>query len=163
HESVFESGWVKLEDKWQNSELAESWVQLRQLRTEVNKVLEQARTEKAIGSSLEAKVLLYVADTNLRQRLQFLNPNTDAQPSTHSNGVDELRYLFITSGVELLDTPATLTELKYNFQSEALGIGVAKADGKKCDRCWNYSIHVGASPAHPLLCERCIPALAGEF
>jgi isoleucyl-tRNA synthetase len=163
HESVFESGWVKLEDKWQNSELAESWVQLRQLRTEVNKVLEQARTEKAIGSSLEAKVLLYVADANLRQRLQFLNPSTDAQPSTHSNGVDELRYLFITSGVELLDTPATLTELKYNFQSEALGIGVAKADGKKCDRCWNYSIHVGASQAHPLLCERCIPALAGEF
>nr|WP_317110292.1 isoleucine--tRNA ligase [Chroococcidiopsis sp. SAG 2025] len=163
HESVFESGWVKLEDKWDNPQLAESWVQLRQLRTEVNKVLEQARTEKAIGSSLEAKVLLYVADANLRQRLQFLNPSTDAQPSTHSNGVDELRYLFITSGVELIDTPATLTELKYNFQSDALGIGVAKADGKKCDRCWNYSVHVGESTEHPLLCERCIPALAGEF
>jgi isoleucyl-tRNA synthetase len=34
---------------------------------------------------------------------------------------------------------------------------------QKCDRCWNYSPHVGESAEHPLLCERCIPALAGEF
>ncbi|EKF02266.1 hypothetical protein IQ278_20015 [Tolypothrix sp. LEGE 11397] len=31
------------------------------------------------------------------------------------------------------------------------------------DRCWNYSIHVGESTAHPLLCERCVSALAGTF
>ncbi|MBD2000918.1 isoleucine--tRNA ligase [Leptolyngbya sp. FACHB-541] len=159
HESVFESGWVKLEDEWKNPELAASWQQLRRIRFEVNKVLEQARAEKAIGSSLEAKVLLYVPDLELRQKLQSMNP-TD---SLSSNGVDELRYLFLTSQVELLHSPAALADLKYQSQSDALGVGVADADGQKCDRCWNYSIHVGEFKEHPLLCERCIPALAGKF
>jgi isoleucyl-tRNA synthetase len=157
YKSVFESGWVKLEEKWQKPEMTASWQQLRQIRTEVNKVLEQARAEKIIGSSLEAKVLLYVPDPELRQMLQAFNP----QSST--NSVDELRYLFITSQVELLDSSKALAGLKYSFQSDALSIGVVKADGEKCDRCWNYSVHVGESHEHPLLCERCIPALAGQF
>ncbi len=157
YKSVFESGWVKLESKWHNPELTASWQQLRQIRTEVNKVLEQARAEKMIGSSLEAKVLLYVSDPELRPLLQSLNPSTQ-NPTT--NGVDELRYLFIASQVELLESPEALKGVKYSFQSDALGIGVVPADGKKCDRCWNYSVHVGESIEHPLLCERCIPAIA---
>jgi len=79
------------------------------------------------------------------------------------NNVDELRYLFLTSQVELLDSAAPLADVKYKSQSEALGVGVIDAEGVKCDRCWNYSIHVGESAAHPLLCERCVPALEGEF
>jgi len=169
YNSVFESGWVKLEEKWQNPKLAQSWQHLRQIRTEVNKVLEKARAEKMIGSSLEAKVLLYVPDADLRQHLQALNLSTNNSrpsplaPRPSTNRVDELRYLFITSQVELLDSPEALEGLKYSFQSDALGIGVVKADGEKCDRCWNYSIRVGESAEHPLLCERCIPALAGQF
>lgn len=160
YKSVFESGWVKLESQWRNPELAKSWQQLRQIRTEVNKVLEQARAEKMIGSSLEAKVLLYVPDPELRAVLQARNPSTQ-NPTT--KGVDELRYLFITSQVELLDSAKGLEGLKYSFQSDTLGIGVVTADGQKCDRCWNYSVHVGDSVEHPLLCERCIPALVGLF
>jgi isoleucyl-tRNA synthetase len=158
YKSVFESGWVKLEEKWHNPELAASWLQLRQIRTEVNKVLEQARAEKMIGSSLEAKVLLYVSEPQVSQLLQTLNPSAQ-QPKT--NGVDELRYLFLASEVELLDSSKALAGLKHSFQSDALGIGIVAADGQKCDRCWNYSVHVGESKEHPLLCERCIPALAG--
>ena len=159
YQSVFESGWVKLDDGWKNPELAAAWENLRDIRTEVNKVLEQARNDKAIGSSLEAKVLLYIADPELRQHLVGLNP----ADTLSSNGVDELRYLFLTSQVELLDTPAGLAELKYHSQTDSLGVGVVDADGQKCDRCWNYSIHVGESAEHPLLCERCIPALDGAF
>jgi len=159
YQSVFESGWVKLDDAWKDPQLSKSWETLRDIRTEVNKVLEQGRNDKAIGSSLEAKVLLYVADADLRQRLAALNP-ADA---LSSNGVDELRYLFLTSQVELLDTPAALADLKYSTQTDSLGIGVVDADGQKCDRCWNYSTHVGTSADHPLLCERCIPALEGTF
>jgi isoleucyl-tRNA synthetase len=125
----------------------------------VNRVLEQARAEKAIGSSLEAKVLLYVPDAQLRQVLQDLNPAA----SLKGNRVDELRYLFLTSQVELLDTAEMLQGLKYSLQSEAVSVGVADAEGEKCDRCWNYSIHVGESKKHPLLCERCVPALEGKF
>jgi isoleucyl-tRNA synthetase len=157
--SVFESGWVKVEENWQNPELAQLWETLRHIRQEANKVLEQARAEKAIGSSLEAKILLYIPDAKLRQQLQALNP----PDSLSGNGVDELRYLFLTSQVELLDSPAGLSDLKYSSQSDTLGIGVIDAEGTKCDRCWNYSTHVGTSTEHPLLCDRCIPALAGEF
>ena len=88
-----------------------------------------------------------------------MNPAT----SLKGNGVDELRYLFIVSQVELLDSPTALEGLQYSSQSDALGIGVVKADGEKCDRCWNYSTHVGESEAHALLCERCEPALEGQF
>ncbi len=154
YKSVFESGWVQLDEQWYNPELAELWQQLRQVRTEVNKVLEEARVGKMIGSSLEAKVLLYLADEKLRASVKSLNPN---------NGVDELRYLFITSQVDLLESPEALQGLQYSLQSDTWGIGVVNAQGQKCDRCWNYSIHVGESVEHPLICERCIAALAGEF
>ncbi|MBN8565032.1 MAG: isoleucine--tRNA ligase [Leptolyngbya sp. UWPOB_LEPTO1] len=159
HKSVFAAGWVKLEDQWRNPELAKQWEQLRELRAEANKVLEQARADKAIGSSLEAKLLLFVADSELRAKLQALNPAS----SLSGNCVDELRYLFITSQVELLESSDRLTGSKYCSQTDTLGIGVIDAEGEKCDRCWNYSTHVGESKEHPLLCERCVPAIEGHF
>jgi isoleucyl-tRNA synthetase len=159
YKSVFQSGWVQLEDSWKQLQLAKKWQKLRQIRTAVNKVLEQARVEKTIGSSLEAKVLLYVADGELRQQLPALNP----VEGWSSNGVDELRYLFLTSQVELVDNPDSLQELQYSDRGDDVSVGMVKAEGEKCDRCWNYSVRVGESKEHPLLCERCIPALSGEF
>jgi isoleucyl-tRNA synthetase len=161
YSSVFESGWVKLEDNWKQPELAKFWQKLREIRAEVNQVMEKARKEKMIGSSLEAKVLLYVSDDNFRKQLEQINPST-AELKQH-NGVDQLRYLFICSQVELLETPNKLKGLEYSDESEDLGIGVVKADGEKCDRCWNYSVHVGESTEDPTICERCVAALAGEF
>ncbi|MBE9250903.1 isoleucine--tRNA ligase [Dolichospermum sp. LEGE 00240] len=165
YKSVFQAGWVQVDDKWENAELAEFWKTLRRIRGDVNKVLEQARTEKLIGSSLEAIALIYLSDEKLSTAIEPLNVS--------GNGIDELRYLFLTSSVQLLDTPDALKGLKtLRVQGEDnWDIGVVNAadyehDGKsyhKCDRCWNYSPHVGESAEHPLLCERCIPALAGEF
>jgi isoleucyl-tRNA synthetase len=159
HKSVFEAGWVKLDEQWRNPELAKRWETLRSIRAEVNRVLEQARADKAIGSSLEAKLLLFVADPQLRSTLQALNPSD----SFSGDRVDQLRYLFITSQVELLDSIAPLADAKYKAQTETVGIGVIDAEGKKCDRCWNYSTYVGQSNAHPLLCERCVDAIEGQF
>ncbi|MBD2427505.1 isoleucine--tRNA ligase [Phormidium sp. FACHB-1136] len=161
HKSVFQSGWVKLDPQWSQPELVERWSQLRTIRQEVNKVLEQARTAKDIGSSLEAKVLLYVADEDLRKALIGLNPS-DAV-AAGNNHVDELRYLFLVSQVEVLDSAEKLAGLKYCTESDALGIGVVDADGQKCDRCWNYSTHVGEAAEDPTICDRCVEALAGTF
>ncbi|MEG5058284.1 isoleucine--tRNA ligase [Microcoleus sp. A2-C5] len=403
YKSVFEAGWVQLDAKWHNPELATRWQYLRQVRGEVNKVLEQARTEKAIGSSLEAKVLLYVPDVAKRSQLQALNPSSEglmdyvrsqnsaiqlaaeekakavqdqqeeqaasvakvltvktidavetvekgdrsselveytavAEPSAAewqqlldesaqfltdlpeymgnffteyqkaivtlgllgsvlltgritmavldtinqvpmlgelfevigflftlwfvfrnllfaenrqeiaaqvellrldvagndaaivfpekqpivmevpekvlvelqpiaqmatataemaivkapeipkatlsaidkqseilanitlipdsakaSNAVDELRYLFITSEVELVESNVVIEGLPYSYESPELAIGVVKVGGHKCDRCWNYSTHVGESIEHPLICERCVSAVDGKF
>ena len=62
-----------------------------QLRTEVNKVLEVARSGKLIGSSLEAKVYLHTSDDTLAARLtEACKSETDA---------DTLPRIFITSQV----------------------------------------------------------------
>ncbi|MEH1855935.1 MAG: isoleucine--tRNA ligase [Nostoc sp.] len=156
YKSVFEAGWVQVEEKWRNPELAEFWQALRQLRTDVNKVLEQARIEKLIGSSLEAKALIHIPHKQLGDAIKAFNP-------VKGNGIDELRYLLLTSQVELLDSAQGLQGLEYTAQTEDWTIAVVKADGQKCDRCWNYSTHVGESAEHPLICERCVAALAGEF
>ncbi len=158
HQSVFQSGWLTIDDSWKKPELAESWQVLRDLRDEVNKVLEQARKDKAIGSSLEARVLLHVADEALKQRLAGMNPESLA-----GDGVDELRYLFLVSGVELVDSVEPIAALEYKAELEGFAIGVADAEGKKCDRCWNYSTKVGESAEDPTVCERCVEALAGNF
>ncbi|WP_442786340.1 isoleucine--tRNA ligase [Leptothoe sp. PORK10 BA2] len=161
HKSVFGAGWLKVDAAWAQPGLAKTWDQLRELRNEVNKVLEQARSAKDIGSSLEAKVLIYVADAQLRSQLEAMNPG-DAIAMT-SNHVDEVRYLLLVSQVEILASADGLKDIKYRSESDAFGIGIVDADGKKCDRCWNYSTHVGESAEHETICERCVEALDGKF
>jgi isoleucyl-tRNA synthetase len=359
--SVFESGWVKLDPQWLQPDIAVIWDKIRDLRTDVNKVMEQARTDKAIGSSLEAKVLLQVVDPILRDKLggmleptpspseerlapvgfpdhgsgsfrsgsptmekrqdsktrqgnkrgvivvnhgtsrtptidklvqaspipvvqevlqsggnvitgsiataieayrkgwrlignilliltgafglyiaigligivnrvpfveTFLQavgmvmsgifvvrnlltteqrqqtieraiaykehiigaqyhpvrtvsqedptgelvatpavhvPAKTSPPQRQSNGIDELRYLFLASQVELIDDASQLQGLQHQTTVEGGKIGVTTADGTKCDRCWNYSPTVGKNSEHPVICDRCVDALIGEF
>ena len=40
-----------------------------------------------------------------------------------------------------------------------MSVNVVKADGEKCERCWNYRAAVGNVPGHPTLCDRCIEAV----
>ncbi|MEY4517855.1 MAG: hypothetical protein RLZZ499_454, partial [Cyanobacteriota bacterium] len=132
------------------------WNVIRDLRDEVNKVMEQARTAKAIGSSLDAKVLLSVADPNLKNQLAAYN----SSDTLSEKNIDELRYFFLASQVELVDSVA---EAEYKSESDLATIAVVKADGKKCDRCWNYSLSVGSLKDDPTICDRCNAALKGEF
>lgn len=157
--SVFESGWLSIDPAWNNRELADKWAKFRQLRTEVNKVMETARNDKAIGASLEAKVLLYVPDESLQQELELFN-NCD---SLTGNKVDELRYLFLSSQVELVSDISAIQTAEYKGESDFVSVGIVKADGEKCDRCWNYSTQVGKFADDPTICERCNAALKGEF
>lgn len=62
-----------------------------QLRTEVNRTLEAARTGKLIGSSLEAKVYLHAFDESLAVRLNDMCET--------KNDADTLHRIFITSQV----------------------------------------------------------------
>ena len=81
-----------------------------QLRTEVNRVLEVARTEKLIGSSLEAKVFLHTSDASLASRL--------SEMSAANHEADTLHRIFITSQVRyssLFTRRLSLYEL-LNFQ-----------------------------------------------
>jgi isoleucyl-tRNA synthetase len=158
YKSVFEAGWVETQAEWKNSELAASWAKLQDIRAEVNGVMEKARNEKAIGSSLDAKVLLYVPDSNLKKQLESLNL-TD---NLNGNGVDELRYFFLASQVELVDSLDAVRKADYKSELDWLAVGIANADGEKCERCWNYSTRVGEFSSNPTICERCHAALADQ-
>jgi len=117
------------------ADAAKNWERLLAVRNEVLKALEQARSAKAIGGSLEAKVLLR-ADASLAG---LLKDYTSWLPA-----------LFIVSqaGVE-----------PDGQQAASLRVEIERAEGAKCERCWNYSVHVGENAAHPTVCERCTAAL----
>ena len=66
---------------------------------------------------------------------------------------DQLRYLFIVSDVVLEKLPTSNGD-------KGLVVTVDKAPGEKCERCWNYSTHVGEDKAYPTVCERCSAVLA---
>jgi isoleucyl-tRNA synthetase len=110
---------------------------LMAVRGEVTKALEVARKEKLIGSGLEAVVSVQ-APENLYRLLDRYR--------------DDLRFLWIVSGVEVKNT------LEGNGNTP-LRVEVSKAPGKKCERCWNYSLEVGKNLRYPALCERCVAAL----
>jgi len=55
------------------------------------------------------------------------------------------------------ETPGPVSETAPRGE---LIVTVDKADGKKCERCWNYSTHVGENARYPTVCERCSDALA---
>ena len=120
-----------LEDKGKEG----GWTVLLRVRDEVLKALETERANKVIGGGLEAQVKLTASD------LEYFVLQRHAE---------DLRYLFIVSAVTL--------EKSAN-DSGPVGIQVSKADGKKCDRCWNYSTHVGEDEKHPTVCERCSAVL----
>src|SRR4029077_11399249 len=112
------------------------------VRAEVLKALEAARNEKKINAGLEAKVVLN-AELELKAKLKQYLPI--------------LPGLFIVSQVDFLTAGAG------DFKSElipGMEVTVQKADGKKCERCWNYSTHVGENPRYPTVCERCTDSLA---
>jgi isoleucyl-tRNA synthetase len=159
YKSVFAAGWMQLNEQWHRPDLVEKWQTLRQIRDEVNKVMEKARNEKAIGASLEAKVLLFVPDAKWRDELVAMNPS-DAQTG---NQVDALRYLFLASQVELVTAESVIATAGYQGDADLVKVGIVKAEGEKCERCWNYSETVGQSSDDPTICDRCIGALAGEF
>ncbi|QCS50290.1 isoleucine--tRNA ligase [Picosynechococcus sp. PCC 11901] len=163
HQSVFNAGWYQLDLQWAADEtLFQRWEELRKIRNGVNLVLEKARTEKLIGASLEAKILMRDVDGALTDWLAALNP---ADSLSESPRVDELRYLLLVSQVEFVT--AALDDQQYQDTLELaagkLQIAVVKADGHKCDRCWNYSTQVGTFTDDPTICERCNEALVGNF
>ncbi|KAJ3699150.1 hypothetical protein LUZ61_002855 [Rhynchospora tenuis] len=165
---VFELKWPRLNGRWLNmsADDVDFLGTILQLRSEVNKVLENARAGKLIGSSLDAKVFLYATNSSTLAKLEKM--------CMASNDADALHRIFITSQVVIINSP-THEEAAYSGSysdpsSGEIWIGVARADGLKCERCWNFSTQVGSFVEHPTLCARCysvidvqqpLPAAAG--
>ena len=112
------------------------WTTLRSVRDDVLKALEEARNNKLIGTGLEAQVSIAAPEP-----LHAVLKRNEAQ----------LRYLFIVSSVSLTQGAGNGTS--------GISVEVRKADGQKCDRCWNYSTRVGEDQDYPTVCERCSAVL----
>ena len=130
---ILGSGAIAKEDPQQQAD----WATLKTVREQVLKRLEEARIQNQIGKSVEAQVKLTASDSLYRVLEKYK---------------DDLRYLFIVSQVDL----------ERGVSGNGTGnlvVEVSKAAGKKCERCWNYSTHVGEDAEYPTVCERCSPVL----
>ncbi len=119
----------------------DNWPRLIALRDEVLKALEIARQKKFIRSPLEARVRL-ITNTDLRTLLEAYRAT--------------LPTLFIVSQVELSTDSVAAA---YESDLPGLRVGIERAAGSKCARCWNYSSRVGEDARFPTVCERCSVAL----
>jgi len=129
-------------------ELEQNWEQLLDIRSQVQSQLEVKRRDKLIGSSQEAKVILYAQKGN-PDLYSFLKPYEG-----------QLASLFIVSQVEL-HAVQNLPLKAENTHDLSLGleVEVVRAQGGKCERCWNYRASVGSFRDHPTLCDRCVEAV----
>jgi isoleucyl-tRNA synthetase len=112
------------------------WSRLLTLRERVLADIERLRTDKRIGKSLEANVVLTATSTDA----DFLRQHEKS-----------LATLFIVSEVEIREGEA---------EEGKPGIVIGRADGVKCERCWRYVKTVSRDPAWAGICERCQGALA---
>ena len=55
-ESIHEHSFVEIPDKWKNNELKDKWEKLFKIKQEANIAIEEKRSNKEIGSSLEAEI-----------------------------------------------------------------------------------------------------------
>lgn len=144
--NVFIAEWWTLPELSQSVVFSNNyWQMLASVKTAVNKVLENKRSEGAIGGSLAGEVTLYCSD-KLYETLNCLE--------------DELRFVLICSSarIEKGDAPenAVVTDVA------GLALTVNKSEYGKCARCWHHRLDVGANSDHPELCGRCVENVEGS-
>ncbi len=137
--SVHLERFPELPESWRDPELAGRWERIRRIRRVVTGALEVARKERRIGSSLEARPVVYLG----------------AEDRALVEPVD-LAELAITSGIVYGsgEPPAEAFRLE-----EVPGVAVvsALASGRKCARCWRILEEVDEQSE---LCRRCRDVVA---
>jgi len=118
----------KVPTKWKNQKLFEKWEKFKIIRKVVNAAIEVKRSNKDIGSSLEADVQIYLNE-------EYLNVARDFDLSEN----------FITSKAE---SKKLIKDNNFFQLEEITGVKVLvkKAEGEKCPRCWKI---------FPGSCKRC--------
>jgi isoleucyl-tRNA synthetase len=138
--SVHLMSFPEVQSEYLDDVLSDRWDRIWEIRAVVTKALEEARKERGIGLSLDGQVHLYLPE----KVYQFLQPYEK-----------DLKSIFIVSSVTLHPAlPGTRDEKEVRAE-------VLRAEGSKCERCWNYDLSVGHHPEHHLLCKRCVEAIKG--
>jgi len=162
-QSVFEGGMNSKLTEFEEY-AGEQWDTILELRDDINKVLEIARTDKLVGASLDASVHIYAPEEVKKHLIGFDSDENILHPPVKTNGVDDLRTVLMISQVHLVDSPDDVSEScddKYTMTSEnGVVVGVKNASGNKCGRCWFFDGAVGPSGMlYDDLCPRCSDAV----
>jgi len=140
---VFLQTWYELPELNTAGDLDEGdWQRIIDLRTWVSRELEEVRNRGEIGSALETRVELWLADADFDLLTKLQN---------------ELRFLLITSGAvvyPLAEKPAEVT-----VEQTGRAIRIVPLTDPKCGRCWHRQADIGESEEHPQLCGRCVTNL----
>tara|TARA_Y100001936_G_scaffold254126_1_gene325339 strand:+ start:10074 stop:12893 length:2820 start_codon:yes stop_codon:yes gene_type:complete len=135
-DSIFLQTWYKFPLQNDAELVLQRWSRIRELRSEVQKRLEESREKGIIGSSLSAVI--------------EIRCNGDDFFLLSSLGND-LRLVFIVSEVNLIQVQS----------SSERNIMITPSDYAKCERCWHYRKDVGYKKDHPTICRRCVSNLFG--
>ncbi|PIE63452.1 MAG: isoleucine--tRNA ligase [Desulfobacter postgatei] len=142
-ESVHMEEMVCLDPCLEDKNLAAKWEDIRTLRAEVTKALEEARAAKLIGHPLDAAVEIKLPQGGLAAQVASLDIDLNA--------------VFIVSKASVVETLDG--DVYQGKEIEDLAIKVSKAPGEKCERCWRFDENLGTDPDHPGACPRCTQAL----
>jgi isoleucyl-tRNA synthetase len=129
-ETIFTQTYYDVPDVANSEALLKKYADLREVRAEVMRHLEEVRVAGSIGSSLQAEVTIKASGDKFAL-LQSLG--------------DDLRFVMITSQARAVQVASAAEE----------GISVTASTQAKCERCWHYRADVGAHADHPTLCARC--------
>ena len=131
-ESVFLNQMPSKSDIAFDDAFVEKWSFIYTAREIANKALEEARNNKTLGKSLEAKLIIHSSDEDYDRYAAL---------------AEQLAEVFIVS------------EVVVEKSADETSVEVVKAEGEKCERCWCYSKYVGTNHTHPTLCQRCAIAI----
>jgi isoleucyl-tRNA synthetase len=135
-ESIFMETYAKFDAP--DEALLAKWSRIREIRDMANKEIEALRAAGTVGSSLQTHLTLYVKANDY---LTLLNLG------------DDLKFIFITSDIELLAGD--------NIDGDDISVTAIASTDTKCERCWHYRADVGSDAAHPTICGRCSSNLYG--
>lgn len=118
---------------WLNSDLDIKMKKIKEIRRVVTTALELARKDKKIGSSLQARVVLF-------------------DPSSLLDKSEEKFWeeISITSSFEIRNEEIPADAFK-SEEFKNIGVSVEISPGKKCERCWKYTDDINEAN----ICQRC--------
>ena len=116
--SIHLQDFPEIPSKWENEKLFKKWDKLKIIRSVANAAIEIKRTNKDIGSSLEAEVQVYLNE-------EYLKLVEDV----------DLSEYFITSKAEAKKMVNDENLFKLD-DVQNVKVLVRKAKGEKCSRCW---------------------------
>lgn len=114
-----------------------------ELIPDITKALEEKRAAGVIGSSFDARINLLTNNESQYKVLGYLK--------------GDLPEILKISQVNVIKVP-DLASGRACAKYPDIAVEVLKADGEKCERCWNYLLSISRDAQYGSVCEKCLVA-----